>query len=287
VRLGTLVIWSTLNGVFLLPSPFEPAGVYRPLVPPRLGVLLNLAVAVGFLWWFVWRPAARRNRRRLATLRVRPAGEAWGWVPVVVAAILGLAPAGLIVTARLLEPPSDRIRALESYARVPGAPLALLVAVALVAPLLEEFLFRGWMQHSLERLFRRGEDGRGHRGAAWRAIAVTSVAFAAVHADAFGFPLRLVLAFAAGYSAWATRSIWPSVVLHGSYNAWAMALGAFLPVRTTRDLTRLAREGEVLWPAALGLLASAALLVWALARMAATAERARAEARGQGEPGTR
>ena len=268
-RVGAVVLWSLLQGVFALPKGFR-MDPYQPLIPPPVGLLVNLGVAAAFLWWYVWRPAGRGDLRRLATFRVRSAGEAWAWFPVVVAGMLGVAPAGLIVSARVLTPP-DRTEVIEQYARVPGGSLALLVAIALVAPLLEEFLFRGWMQRSLERRFARelGDPGR----AAWRAIAITSVLFAALHLQAFGFPLRLILAVASGYAAWTTRSIWPSVVLHGSYNAWAAMLGAVLPVESVTDLVRLAARPAVLWPAALGLVASTLLLAWGLRMMAAAAGR--------------
>ena len=56
--------------------------------------------------------------------------------------------------------------------------------------------------------------------------------------------------------------------MHGSYNAWALMLGNVLPIESTRDLTRLAARPEVLGSAALGFLASALLLAWALRAMA-------------------
>jgi membrane protease YdiL (CAAX protease family) len=276
-RVGAVLLWGTAQGIFLLPRRMTP---YVPLIPPAVGILVNLAVAAAFLWWYVWRSIARGDRRRLATFRVRPAGAAWRWVPIVVAGIMGLMPSGLIVSARLLVPPPERETIIERYGRAPAGALALLVTVAVVAPLLEEFLFRGWMQRTLERRFARAGAGRalGRRRAAWRAIALTSAVFAAVHFESFGFPLRLTLAVASGYAAWTTRSIWPSVVMHGSYNGWAMLVGLLLPVDSARDLVRLAARPAVLWPSALALVGSALVLVWGLRAMAA------ARARPEPEP---
>jgi membrane protease YdiL (CAAX protease family) len=271
-RAGAFLFWATIQTLFLAPRTggFR-GGRFEPLFQPPVGVLVNLAVAAGFLWWYVLRPAARRNRRRLATFRARPAGEAWHWLPFVVAAIMGLLASGLIVTARVLTPRENRMEFLERYARLPGGALAVLVMIAVVVPLLEEFLFRGWMQRSLERLLARRTPDR--RTAGWLAIAVTSAVFAAVHFESFGFPLRVIFAVSSGYAAWTTRSIWPSVVMHGSYNAWALLLGGILPIQSTKDLAVLAARPAVLAPAALGFAASALLLAWALRAMAASRAR--------------
>jgi hypothetical protein len=278
-RVGAFLLWATVQGLFLAPASLAP---YRPLIPPLLGALVNVGIAAAFVWWFVRRPIARGERRRLATLRIRPAGAAWPWVGAAVVAIMGLTPSGLLVSARLLRVPPDRSTILEDYAKLAGGTVALLVLVAVIAPLLEEFLFRGWIQRSLERSFVRRAPDR-ERGA-WRAILVTSVAFAAVHADAFGFPLRFSLAVASGWAAWSTRSIWPSVVLHGAYNAWAMALGGILPVRTARDLVALARSDAVFWPAVAGVVVSTAALVWAMRGVSRAARAERAARAGRAAP---
>lgn len=65
-----------------------------------------------------------------------------------------------------------------------GAGILLsLVTVALLAPLVEEMIFRGWIFSSLKRSFGR-----------WAAIVVTAIVFAAVHLDATGlYPLLIFL----------------------------------------------------------------------------------------------
>jgi membrane protease YdiL (CAAX protease family) len=90
-----------------------------------------------------------------------------------------------------------------------------------IAPLLEEFLFRGVLQRTLERRWRD-----------WRAIVVATFVFALVHWHP-GFmpalPLYLFLGLAFGYAAYATRTIWAGVILHAANNAMAMVSMAANP----------------------------------------------------------
>jgi membrane protease YdiL (CAAX protease family) len=268
-RLGALVFWGSIQGVFLLPA-IPPLDRMLPDVPAIYGALFNLAVAAGFVWWFVVRPIARGEWRRLATFRIRrvPA-EVARWVPLAAAAMVGVVLAALVLLPRLMAVPKNDATFLEAYLRRPFAPIALLLMVAVVAPLLEEFLFRGWIQRSLER-----------RTLPWRAILITAVLFGVVHGDAFGLPLRVVFGVASGYAAYTTRSIWPSVVLHGAYNGSLVLLSGALPKVDERTLAAWSQDDTV-FVGALGALAVCALvLAFALRAMRDGAMRARA-ARGR------
>lgn len=272
---GALLLWGTVQGIFLLPAgaPTGPgAGPYRPLVPPALGAALNLGLAAAFVWWFAARPAARRDPRRRATFRLRPVpAGAWPWVGVAALAAAVAVNATTVVLPRFFALPKENW-ILEGYGRVPGGALALLTLAAVLAPLLEEFLFRGWLQGRLER-----------RLSGWQAILATAALFAALHGvEAFGLVPRFALAVAAGYVAWVTASIWPSVVLHGAYNAALFAGGALLPnilpkppaMEAWADRDRAAffywaHDGGVFTAAVLALVLAVATAVWALGRVGA------------------
>jgi membrane protease YdiL (CAAX protease family) len=84
------------------------------------------------------------------------------------------------------------------------------VVIALVAPIVEELLFRG-LGYSLLEQFGR-----------WPAIVVVGIAFAAVHGLVAGF---LVLALFGGALAWLrarTGSVIPGMLVHGTFNAIAL-----------------------------------------------------------------
>ena len=267
-RLGALVFWASIQGVFLAPE-IPGFDELLPDVPPILGALFNLAVAAGFVWWFVLRPRARGERRRLATFRIRPvASEVARWVPLAAAAMIGVVLASLVILPRVMQVPKSDTPFLETYLRKPFAPVALLLLVAVVAPLLEEFLFRGWIQRSLER-----------RMLPWRAILITAVGFGVAHGDAFGLPLRVVFGVASGYAAYTTRSIWPSVVLHGAYNGSLVLLSGALPKVDERTLTAWARNDTIFLGALAALTVCALVLAFALRAMRDGAVHARAARR--------
>jgi membrane protease YdiL (CAAX protease family) len=265
-RIGALLFWGVIQGVFLLPRDVTRA---RFFVPPAAGVVLNLAIAGGFVWWFALRPGARADRRRSASFRLRPVprGSA-GWLVPASLAMVSVVVAALLVLPRFLRIPPERTTILDEYMRQPLGPVALFVMVALIAPLLEEFLFRGWMQRSLER-----------RTTARNAIVVTAVVFGAVHGDLFGLPLRVAFGLASGYLAWRTRSIWPSVVLHGAYNGSLVLLGGALPQVDERMLEGWSRTDAIFYPALGALVVASATLAWAVRGMGDAADRARAARR--------
>jgi membrane protease YdiL (CAAX protease family) len=96
--------------------------------------------------------------------------------------------------------------------------IAIMVVEAVVlAPLVEETIFRGHVQTIIAHLFRRGESPPAW--ARWVAIIVTAMLFAAAHGQiAFLFPL-FVLAIGLGYLYERTGNLWASVFTHGLFNA--------------------------------------------------------------------
>ena len=81
------------------------------------------------------------------------------------------------------------------------------VVVALLAPIVEELLFRGLGYTLLERF--------GH----WTAIAVTSAAFALAHGLVEGFPLLVVFGAGLAYMRSRVGSILPGILVHMAFNA--------------------------------------------------------------------
>ncbi|HEY0778599.1 MAG TPA: type II CAAX endopeptidase family protein [Gemmatirosa sp.] len=256
-RAGAGALWALVQSAFLVPRlPLGP-GAIRFLVPPLAGAAVNAAIAAAFVWWFAVRVVRRREWWRAAHFRLRPVpAGAWPWVATTAAAIVVGTQCALIVLARMLAMPREDGGVTAAYLRQPFSGIALLILAAAVAPLLEEFLFRGWMQRGLER-----------RLPAWGAIVVTALVFAAAHLQWFGFPLRFGFAIASGYAAWATRSIWPSVVLHGAYNASLVVLGALTPGVDETVMRRVAHDPRVFWPAAGGALLSVGVAALALRQL--------------------
>jgi hypothetical protein len=137
----------------------------------------------------------------------------WSWWRAIAAAF------GVLVTVLVLTPVLDQfLHAGREQGYTPpawdpgkaGQYAANFAVVALVAPVVEELLFRG-VGYSLLEQFGR-----------WPAIVLVGIAFAAVHGLIAGF---LVLALFGGALAWLrtrTGSVIPGMIVHGTFNAIAL-----------------------------------------------------------------
>ena len=87
--------------------------------------------------------------------------------------------------------------------------VALWIGAFVVAPIAEEFFFRGIVQTYLVRLFRKR----------WAAIALTSLAFGMIHfQQVHAIPALVFLAVLIGYAYERTGSLLPPVAIHAAFN---------------------------------------------------------------------
>lgn len=182
---------------------------------PALATVALIALAVLFLWRNVVRPG--RSRPRLAViLRLRP-WRHYGWLTVAAITQLVLAVATFVMHTqlakwRLVPPVPDTPDYIPpEYYTHPLGPAAIFLAVALMAPLIEEFGFRGKMQYRLEAAF-----------GVVPAIVTTAIVFSVLHGVVIGVH-HLPFALLVGWLAWRTGSIWPGVYMHVVNNAFAVA----------------------------------------------------------------
>jgi len=91
----------------------------------------------------------------------------------------------------------------------PGAMQRALIAFSavVVAPLFEEFLFRGHLQTALARATRRR----------WLAVFITSIVFSLAHPWFTWMPI-FVLSLCLGYVYERTGNLWVSVLMHAAFN---------------------------------------------------------------------
>lgn len=237
--IGLFLLWSIGTAVVLF------------AVPAPWGILPLCFLLWLFLWGVGGGAGKVRTRRRQAVLRLRPPSRgAMAWSLAVFPVATALSAAAGNVWAGLVEIPPESANPILPLMGTPMGRLQVAVYVIAVAPVAEEWLFRGLVQRPLER--RAGAAG---------AIALAAALFAAAHVLPRVFPLLFLLGVVLGYVAWATRSIWPPVVLHAGHNAFVLAvlvLGG--PQETAPTLWEAGPSAE--WWVSLGaLLASAALLV--------------------------
>jgi membrane protease YdiL (CAAX protease family) len=187
----------------------------------KLSPVLALAgmVALSALFLRVYALPSRWGARARARSRVRRIGRAWPWVVATVPALVGLT-LGLwtVLLAMGMAKEMEYGEELTKFLARPGGELAFYVLAIAVAPLMEEFGFRGWVQRPLEK-----------RWGAQVAIAVTAVLFALAHFEPQAVPVRLAAGLVLGHAVYATRSIWAGVALHVAWNAAVLAIGTALP----------------------------------------------------------
>jgi membrane protease YdiL (CAAX protease family) len=190
-------------------------------LPPGAAAALMLATVGAFVARNVVRPL--RSRPRLtACLRLRPFARYLPLLTLAVAAKLVLVFSSFLLheemaTRRLLPRLPDEPELVSpAFMAHPLGAVAVVVAIAVLAPLIEEFAFRGKMQHELE-----------HSVGIRAAILIPAILFSAFHGlvDAIH---HLPYGLFAGWVVWRTGSIWGAVYMHALNNSVAAA-ALFLP----------------------------------------------------------
>ncbi|MFQ5893460.1 MAG: lysostaphin resistance A-like protein [Nitrospinota bacterium] len=177
---------------------------------------------------FIW----RLDTRSILQLR----RVAWRHLPVFAGAgfVLVAFQVFLLALASRVVPDIARYLDLNSYfgyESITKTILALpwagqLWVVGLAPALIEELLFRGYIQTTLV----------GRLGVQ-RGIWVTAALFALVHLGMLRIPFDLIVSYIMGYMVVRYRSVWPAVVFHLTNNVVNLAVLNFLPGFDTEQLS--------------------------------------------------
>jgi len=100
-----------------------------------------------------------------------------------------------------------------------------LVLVAVFAGVGEELLFRGVLQRLFIKLFKNP----------WAGILVTAFIFSAIHLQFYGFIPRFILGILLGLLYWYSGSLWPAIIAHFVYDAFAVVMIWFNPALAEED----------------------------------------------------
>jgi membrane protease YdiL (CAAX protease family) len=185
-------------------------------MPPAVAAVLMLVTIGAFVGRNVVRPL-RARPRLVAQLRLRPFTRYLPLLTLAVAAKLVLVFSSFLlheemaarrILPRLPDEPEIVSRAFMAH---PLGAVAVVLAIAVLAPLIEEFAFRGKMQYELE-----------HAIGIRTAIIVPALLFSALHglADAIH---HLPYGLFVGWLVWRTGSIWGAVYMHALNNSVAAA----------------------------------------------------------------
>lgn len=99
------------------------------------------------------------------------------------------------------------------FDRMMSNGIASVVTVCIVAPVLEEMLFRGVILRSFLRQYSRRD-----------AIFGSAFLFGLAHLNVCQFAVGIIVGAISGWLYERTRSLWPSILLHGAYNVTVTAI---------------------------------------------------------------
>lgn len=133
--------------------------------------------------------------------------------PLVMAAILLTIRLATAIRPDFEMPQHDQLEMLGKHPQWSLRVLIFVVA-AFVAPILEELLFRGLFQTTVRNFL----ADLGYRQSAWLSIGVSSLLFAAAHADAVHWPALFVLSIGMGYSYEKSGSLFRPILIHAMFN---------------------------------------------------------------------
>ena len=128
---------------------------------------------------------------------------------------------------------------------------AIFAVYVILLPLCEELAFRGFLLGGFQRRF-----------GPWRAILLTSFAFAVYHMNVFHFIPIFLIGLVLGMLALRTRSIWPGVLVHAGFNGFILGLGLLL----TYDADALRALRWIRWIYSSLAIVPAILVLWRLSR---------------------
>ena len=172
-------------------------------------VLSNIAVLIGLYFYL-------RKDGRAAKIHL----DVWsqiGWVKTtlsaiaVIAFILAFSYVYQTYIVPGIELQGEMRRLLAAIPDTTGNTILLFFAIAILAPVVEELVFRGLLQTSLMNYMNP-----------YLAIGLASVIFGAIHFQFYAFPVLAVLGAAFGYLYYVTGSLRVNIVAHVLNNAFAL-----------------------------------------------------------------
>ncbi len=207
-----LTIQQSAAGAAGQAQPIDPAAFGKNGVLIIWGLVASAAVQLSLMWLYL-RKGDRAQQIGLTHFgRLSPGRTLAISVSAVVAAtIFNYVYATYVIPDMPMQDEMAKI-----LASIPRTPLNITVgflAIAGLAPLIEELLFRGLLQKSL-----------AHKMPVWAAITLSALAFSLVHMQPYAIPALMAIGSAFGYIYHKTGSLRVTIILHMLNNAVALIL---------------------------------------------------------------
>ncbi|MEM8528371.1 MAG: CPBP family intramembrane glutamic endopeptidase [Bacteroidota bacterium] len=216
-----------------------------------LVILLTIGLGTGFTTWF-----AVRKSGGVSQLNWKKGTS----VGIVVLAMLAIWSLTFVSSSLLMSFVPNAEAMVAELAALFQPSVGTVIAAVILAPILEEVLFRGVILKGLLQKY-------GH----WKAILISAVVFGIIHFHPLQAINAMVIGIVLGFVYWRTRSLMAVIILHFINNSFAFLLG------TTTDLseqnTRELIGNDVLFALALiGSLLLGIFLLRTIKRMTPEAE---------------
>jgi membrane protease YdiL (CAAX protease family) len=154
-----------------------------------------------------------RLQNRWAELGFRPTGFPWLFWAAVAAPVVAFGIGSLTSLLAAVSHQNAGVQACMIQSNYGGAPVLATVAIAVVAPVVEETFFRGVIFGALRQ-----------RWPLWTALFASALIFAAAHAISLGgsvlvlAPELFVLGCALAWLRERSKSLYPGMMMHGTFN---------------------------------------------------------------------
>ena len=195
----------------------------------KLHTFLSVIIGQSFMMVPLFVFLINKNEPLFNSLRINPVSKEIVFYSISISIGLTLISDEIDRIIQIFIPPPDYILDL-SGALQPETTLGfilLFIAVVIIAPLGEELLFRGFLQHFLEKYWKD----------ITKAVLVTSLFFAFIHMNSYWFIQIYFLGIFLGYLSWKSGSIIPSLILHSINNGAAILM----------SFTNIDIDGIYLW----------------------------------------
>ena len=192
-------------------TPIADAGANRGLAV--LWGIVSSAIIQLLLMFLYLRKDGRFKKIGLDTFGTMPLARTFGlaFILVVSAMLFNFLYAHYVIPGIGMQ--EEMAKMLASIPRTPVNIIAGFFAFAIAAPLVEELLFRGFLQNTIARFV-----------PVWAAILLSSFAFAMVHLQPYAIPGLMSLSIAFGYLYHRTGSLRTNIFLHILNNTAALLL---------------------------------------------------------------
>jgi membrane protease YdiL (CAAX protease family) len=259
---------TTSLALFYLLAVAQGAFLYLP-IPPLAATGQVLLVGLLFYARYGTRGDAAQQERRDRSL-FRPLGAQWPWAIVSALAVTVVLVALLSVYARLVPVPTETDTTVAEYLKSPLGWLPFLVLSAVVSPLVEEVVFRGWIQGRLSAEL-------GPEAAIINTAALFVIALATLSLSVWSVPYLFLLGLSSGYTVYLTRSVWSGVLMNAAFNGALYAVDQIYP--DTDNFTALSSRTNGAFATAGLIVIFSAIAVFAWHRERIIHDRTEAEAK--------